>query len=82
MIDEAKKQYVDNLVNKLNDPNTSQKTFWSAFSKFLNKKKNTVIPPLESNGNYITNVNEKQAYLMTNLQNSALPWTITLTFTM
>ena len=32
MIDEAKKQYVDNLVKKLNDPNTSQKPFWSAFS--------------------------------------------------
>ena len=47
------------LVKKLNDPKSSHKTFWSAYSKFLNKKKITNIPPIESENAYITCFKEK-----------------------
>ena len=53
-IDEAKCKYNEKLVNKLNDPKSSHKTFWSAYKKFLNKRKTTNIPPIEVDNSYLT----------------------------
>ena len=53
-IDEAKHIYTQKLVNNLNDANVSDKTFWSAYNKFLNKKKPTNIPPIEDNDSFIS----------------------------
>ena len=58
-IDDAKSRYTENLINKLNDPNSSHKTFWSAYNKFLNKKKITNIPPIENDNSYVTCFREK-----------------------
>ena len=38
-IKEAKLAYYSNLGNKLSDPETGQKLFWSAYKKVVNKKK-------------------------------------------
>ena len=39
LIKETKKQYYENLGNKLSDPKTGQKSFWTAYKKIANKKK-------------------------------------------
>ena len=58
-INEAKDFYINNLGNKLCDPTTGPKTFWSAYKRLANKKKITNIPPLLENGIYETNFKNK-----------------------
>ena len=58
---EAKSRYLDNLSNKICDPTTGQKTFWSAYKRLSNKKKVTNIPPLFENGTYISNFKKKSS---------------------
>ena len=55
-INKAKEKYLYSLGNKLNDPQTSTKSYWSILNKFLQKKKNPLIPPILSNGTFITNI--------------------------
>ena len=43
----------------MNDPQTSTKSYWSILNKFLQKKKIPLIPPILSNGTFITNICEK-----------------------
>ena len=43
-----------NLGNKICDPNTGPKCFWTAFNRLLNNKKVTNIPPLIENDTYIS----------------------------
>ena len=43
----------------MNDPQTGAKSYWSILNKFLLKKKTPLIPPILSNGTFITNVCEK-----------------------
>ena len=59
IIKAAKKTYIDNLSKQLCDPNCGQKVFWSSYKKLLNKKKNTNIPPIFSNGALISNFKKK-----------------------
>jgi len=56
---EAKNRYLENLSNKICDPTTGQKTFWSAYKRLSNKKKITNIPPLFENNIYIANFKDK-----------------------
>ena len=38
--------FYNNLAKKLNDPSTSNKTYWSIMKTFINGKKTRIIPPL------------------------------------
>ena len=59
LIREAKQIYYEQLGNKLSDPQTGQKNFWSAFKRVTNKKKHTNIPPIINNNIYVTNFQQK-----------------------
>jgi len=59
IINKAKSDYVSRLSNTLCDPLSGSKPFWGAYKKLCNKKKSTNIPPIQENGNFITNFNEK-----------------------
>ena len=58
-ITKAKEKYFYFLSNKLNDPQTGTKYYWSILKKFLQKNKIPLIPPILWNGTFITNVCEK-----------------------
>ena len=45
-ITKAKGKYFHSLGNKLNDPQTDAKSYWSILNKFLQKKKIPLIPPI------------------------------------
>ena len=47
------------LSNKLANPSTSWKTYWSILKTFVNGKKIPIIPPLFVNDKFITNFLEK-----------------------
>ena len=47
------------LGNKLNDPQTGAKSYWSILNKLLQKTKIPLIPPILFNGTFITNVYNK-----------------------
>ena len=59
VIANAKSKYLTNLGNKICDPNTGPKCFWTAFNRLLNNKKITNIPPLIENDKYISCFKEK-----------------------
>ena len=59
LILDAKEKCVRCMINKLNDPLTSPKTYWSILNGFLNNRKIPAIPPLLVNGDIITNFSEK-----------------------
>ena len=59
LINEAKRTYYENLGNKLSDPDTGPKYFWTAFKRISNKKKQTNIPPIFENNCYVTNFQQK-----------------------
>ena len=58
-IELAKQNYYDNLSNKLINPSTSQKKYWTLLKTLINGKKVPVIPPLLVNDSYISNFKEK-----------------------
>ena len=58
-INKAKKKYLYSVGNQLNGPQTSAKSYWSILTKFLQKKNIPLIPPILSNGTFITNICEK-----------------------
>ena len=45
-VDNAKNNYYDNLANKLSNPSSSSKTYWSILKLFCNNKKIPLIPPI------------------------------------
>ena len=59
IISRAKSTYINALSNKICDPDTGQKAFWTAFKRLSNNKKITNIPPLYENGRYISNFKDK-----------------------
>ena len=59
IIKRAKESYIENLSVKICDPQSGQKTFWNAYKRLANKKKNTNIPPLKVNDNLITDFHAK-----------------------
>ena len=63
LIKEAKQLYYNKLGEKLTDPQTGKKKFWSAFSRLTNNKKHTNIPPIIDNNKYISNFSQKTIIL-------------------
>ena len=59
MIQLQRPKYLHSLGNKLNDPQTCAKSYWSILNKLLQKIRIPLIPPILSNGTFITNVYEK-----------------------
>ena len=57
-ITKAKNKYLSSLGNKLNNPQTGSKSYWSILNKILQNRKIPLIPPILSNGAFITNVHE------------------------
>ena len=59
IIKSSKENFYKSLAKKLNDPNTSSKTYWSIMKTFVNGRKIPIIPPLLINNNVISNFREK-----------------------
>ena len=59
IIKSSKENFYNNLAKKLNNPNTSSKTYWSIMKTFVNGKKTLIIPPLLVNNNLFSNFREK-----------------------
>ena len=55
----AKLSYLTNLGNKVNDPNTSQKSDWKIINRVMNKCRNPKVPPILVNNLFILNCKEK-----------------------
>ena len=55
----AKNDYIVKMTNKLNDPKTAPKTYWSILSRFLHNKKIPAIPPLLINDKFISDCRTK-----------------------
>ena len=62
VISNSKKNYFDNLAEKLFDPKLNRKAYWNILKSFTNWKKVPIIPPLLINDNFVTNLNEKAYY--------------------
>ena len=61
-ISNSKKNYFDNLAEKLCDPKLNRKAYWSILKSFINWKKVPIIPPLLINDHFVSNFNEKANY--------------------
>ena len=62
-VEPAKLSYLTNMGKKLNNPNTSQKSYWKIINKVMNKCKAPKIPPLLVNGTFVLNYREKAKLL-------------------
>ena len=58
-VENAKSTYLTNLGNKVNDPNTSQKSYWKIIKRVMNKCSTPKIPPLLVNNVFILDCKEK-----------------------
>ena len=59
-IENAKKnKYFFRISEKLNDPNTSTKCYWSLIKTLLNGKKVPCVPPIYDNNRYVSDFKEK-----------------------
>ena len=47
------------MVNKVNDPGTSQKSYWKIINRVMNKYRAPKIPPLFINNRFILDSREK-----------------------
>ena len=61
-VETAKLSYLRNLGNKVNDPNTSQKSYWKIINRVMNKSRAPKVPPLLVNNMFILNCREKARY--------------------
>ena len=55
----AKMTYLKNLGNKVNDPSTTQKSYWKIINRVINKCRAPKIPPILVNNIFILNCSEK-----------------------
>ena len=69
-VENPKLSYLTNLGNKVNDPNTSQKTYWKIINKVVIKCRAPEIPPLLVNNLLFRFVEKKQDILTTVFQNN------------
>ena len=58
-VETAKLNYLKNLGNKVNDPTTSQKSYWKIINRVMNKSTAPKIPSLLVNNMLILNCCEK-----------------------
>ena len=59
LIENTKSKYYFRISEKLNNPNTSTKCYWSLVKTLLNGKKVLRVPPIYDNNRYVTNFREK-----------------------
>ena len=59
LLNRNKNKYYERLTAKLNNPRTSAKAYWTILKTFVNGKKTPSIPPLFSNGQFVTEVVSK-----------------------
>ena len=64
MILKRKEDYYRLLSDKLNDPHTSAKSYWSILKTLYNGKKIPLIPPILINNKLISNFKEKGNYFI------------------
>ena len=62
-VETAKLTYLTNMGEKLNNHNTSEKSYWKIINKVMNKCKAPKIPPLLVNNTFILNYREKARLL-------------------
>ena len=55
----SKMTYLKNLCNKVNDPSTTQKSYWKIINRVMNKCRAPKIPPILVNNIFILNCSEK-----------------------
>ena len=60
----AKLTYLKNLGNKVNDPSTSQKSYWKIINRVMKNCRAPKIPPLLVNDMFILNCSEKAKLLV------------------
>ena len=53
LINQAKVNHVSKISTKLENPDTAPKTCWSIISRFLNKRKRSVVPPFLNDGKLV-----------------------------
>ena len=58
-IENAKNKYFFRISEKLNNPNTSTKCYWSLIKTLLNGKKVPCVNPIYDNNRYVTDFKEK-----------------------
>ena len=58
-VSSSKNVYYEQLANKLNDPNTSAKAYWSIIKTLFNGKKLPFIPPILVNNKRLTDFKDK-----------------------
>ena len=58
-IQKSKTKYLENLGDKVADPNTCQKTYWKVINRVMNKCKSPKIPPILINNIFVLNAKEK-----------------------
>ena len=62
LITKRKEDYNRHLVNKLNNPQSSLKTFWKILKTFYNGNKIPLIPPIIVNDKFVSDYEEKRNY--------------------
>ena len=70
-VETAKLNYLKNLGNKVNDPTTTQKSYWKIINRVMNKSRAPKIPPLLVNNIFILNCCEKAKLFNDVFQNNA-----------
>ena len=73
--------YLKNLGNKVNDPSTTQKSYWKIINRVMNRCRAPKIPPLLVNNIFILNCSEKaklfidffSKHCISNVTSSVLP---------
>ena len=58
-VESAKLAQLTNLGNKVNDSNTTQKSYWKTINRVMNKCRAPKVPPLLVNNIFILNCREK-----------------------
>ena len=60
----SKSKLLAKLSSKLDNPDTTPKTYWSIINRFLNNKKIPIIPPVLFEGKLISDFEKKLNFLI------------------
>ena len=58
-VETAKRNYITNLGNKMNDPSISSKHYWKIVNRVMNKSRQALIPPLLVANSFVINCSDK-----------------------
>ena len=72
-VETAKQTYLKNLGNKVNDPSTSQKSYWKIINRVMNKCRAPKIPPILVHNIFILNCSEKAKLFNDFFSNQCMP---------